>query len=268
MSSILSINNLSYEIDNKIFFDNFNMDVEDKSFTSIIGINGSGKTMLTKLICAIIPTTDKCILDGIYLNKEKVLKYITKIGIATNDFKSPFLFQKVKDELFYPLSNLGYSDNKIEKIVNKQIKYFNMENLLDKNTYDLTDGEKSKLLIVLALIHNPKLLVLDDIFSDMNKEEEQYMINKLLELKKHGLTILNITSKLSSIYKSDKVFVLNNYKIEKETSFDELIKDTKYLEKLGFSIPFEIELSSKLASCNAIDNISLNIEEMGNMLWK
>ena len=69
----------------------------------------------------------------------------------------------------------------------------------------------------------------------------------------------NITSKLSSIYKSDKVLVLNNYKIEKETSFDELIKDTKYLEKLEFSIPFEIELSSKLASCNAIDNISLNI---------
>ena len=115
MSSILSINNLSYEIDNKIFFDNFNMDVENKSFTSIIGINRAGKTMLTKLICAIIPTTDKCILDGIYLNKEKVLKYITKIGIATNDFKSPFLFQKVKDELFYPLSNLGYSENKMEK---------------------------------------------------------------------------------------------------------------------------------------------------------
>ena len=179
--AILSINNLTY----KDYFKDFNLSIEEKSFTSIVGPNGSGKTMLTKLICAIIPTTNMCILDGIYLNKEKVLKYIKRIGIATNDFKSPFLFQKVKDELFYPLSNLGYSDNKIEKIVNKKIKYFNMENLLDKNTYDLTESEKSKLLIVLALIHNPKVLVLDDIFNDMNNKEEKEMLDKLLELNRH-----------------------------------------------------------------------------------
>ena len=262
--AILSINNLTY----KDYFKDFNLNIEEKSFTSIIGSNGSGKTMLTKLICAIIPTTNMCILDGIYLNKEKVLKYIKRIGIATNDFKSPFLFQKVKDELFYPLSNLGYSDNKIEKIVNKQAKYFNIENLLDKNTYDLTESEKSKLLVVLALIHNPKVLVLDDIFNDMNNKEEKEILDKLLELNKHGLTILNITSKLSSTYKSDKIFILNNFKIEKETSFKELIKDTKYLEKLGLDIPMELELSSQLYSCNVIDHIYLDIEKLGDKLWK
>ena len=264
MSTILSINNLSY----KDFFKDLNLYIENKFFTSILGPNGSGKTMLTKLICAIIPTTDKCILDGISLNKEKVLKYIKKIGIATNDFKSPFLFQKVKDELFYPLSNLGYSDNKIESIVNKKIKYFNMENLLDKNTYDLTETEKSKLLIVLALIHNPMILVLDDIFNDMNSKEEQEMIDKLLELRKHGLTILNITSKLSTTIKSDKIYVLNNYKIEKETNFNELVKDIKYIEKMGINIPIELELSSKLTSCNIIDDICIDIEELGDKLWK
>ena len=262
--TILSIRNLTY----KDYFNNFNLDIEEKTFVSIIGPNGSGKTMLTKLICAIIPTTNMCKLDGIYLNKEKVLKYITKIGIATNDFKSPFLFQKVKDELFYPLSNLGYSDNKIENIVNKQAKYFNIENLLDKNTYDLTESEKSKLLIVLALIHNPKILVLDDIFNDMDNKQEKEMLDKLLELKRRGLTILNITSKLSTSIESDKVYILKDYKIDKETTFKELIKDIEYLDKLGLNIPIELELSSKLASCNVIDDITLNMEELGDKIWK
>lgn len=264
MSIILSINNLSY----KNLFKDLNLNIEEKSFTSIIGPNQSGKTMLTKLICAIIPTTDKCVLDGISLNKDKVLKYITKIGIATNDFKSPFLFQKVKDELFYPLSNLGYSDNKIERIVNKQIKYFNMEDLIDKNTYDLTDGEKCKLLIALALIHNPKVLVLDDIFNDMNHKEEKYMLDKLFELKRKGLTILNITSKISSTVKSDKIFILNNYKIDKEISFKKIVDNVDYLEKMGLSLPFAIDLSSKLFNCNIIDNIYYNIQEVEDKLWK
>ena len=97
MSVILKVNNLTYSINDQIFFKDFNMEVEAKKITSIIAPNKSGKTMLTKIISAIYPTNDICILDDISLNKKNVLNYLTKLGIVTNDFNKPFLFKKVKD---------------------------------------------------------------------------------------------------------------------------------------------------------------------------
>ena len=61
MPSILSVNNLNYEVNGKVFFKDFNFSLEKESFTSIIAPNESGKTMLTKILCAIIPTNDICI---------------------------------------------------------------------------------------------------------------------------------------------------------------------------------------------------------------
>ena len=83
---LLSINKLNYKIGDKKTFNDFNFDIDYNSFISIIAPNQSGKTLLTKLLCAIIPTFDMCYLDGISLNKENVLYYIKKIGIVTNDF--------------------------------------------------------------------------------------------------------------------------------------------------------------------------------------
>lgn len=268
MSKILEISDLNYSKDNRNFFKDFHLEIEKGSFISIIGPNKAGKSMLTKIICAIYPTTDKCILDGIYLNKENVLDYIQKIGIATNDFKSPFLFKKVKDELSYPLENLGYTSYKIEKIIDKILSSFEMEDIKDKNIDLLTESIKRKLLIILALIHEPKLLVLDDIFLDMNAKDQIFILKKLNELNKKGLTIINITSKLDTIYDSNLVYVLNKFKIEKILTINELFEEDSYLNKLGLKIPFVVDLSLKLKFYNLVDKIFYNLEELEDSLWK
>ena len=91
---LFKIDNLNYQINDKIFFKDFNLEVESGEYVSIIAPNKSGKSMLTKIICAIIPTTDICILDDILLNRDNVLKYITKIGIVTNDINKPLYLKK------------------------------------------------------------------------------------------------------------------------------------------------------------------------------
>lgn len=268
MSSILSIKNLSYQIKDKIFFQDFSLEVKEKFFTSIVGPNGCGKTLLTKIICAIIPTTDVCKVDGISLNKETVLKYITKIGIVTSEFKNPFLFKKVNDELFYSLSNLGYSDNKIEKTIVKLMKFFELEKILNQNISDLTESNKSKLLIVLALLHNPKVLILDDAFLNMNKNDIIFVLKKLVELQKKGLTILNITSNLDTIYPSNTVLVLNDFQIVKTATIEELFEESSYLSKLGLAIPFVVDFSLKLKHYNLVKKIYFDLEKLEEELWK
>lgn len=268
MPSILKINNLNYELNDEIFFKNFNLDIEEGEYISIIAPNKSGKTMLTKILCAIIPTVDVCALDGISLNKENVLEYITKIGVVTNDITNPFLFNKVKDELAYPLVNLGFPEHKINKKILKTSEYFDIQDLLNKKISSLTLSEKSKLLIVVALIHEPKVLILDDIFYNMNIKDQKFILDKLKELNKEGLTIINITSKLDTIYDSSKIYVLNNFQIEKEGSVLEILENDTYLNKIGLSLPFIIDLSIKLKFYGLIDKIYFDLVNLEDDLWK
>ena len=145
MAILLQINKLNYQInDDKIF--NISLDVQKGDYISIIAPNKSGKTILTKLICAIIPTDNKFQIDGIILNKENVLDYLEKIGLVSNELNI-FLTKKVKDELTLPLKNLGYNEFKINKRLNKIVEFFEIEdilsedpNLLDINNLKLLDG--------------------------------------------------------------------------------------------------------------------------------
>mgnify|MGYP004592577923 FL=1 len=116
--TILKINNLNYSRDDTIIFSNLNLNVFKKDYISIIGLNRSGKTTLTKLLCAIIPTDNIFSINDIFLNKQTVLDYIEHIGVVSNSLNI-FLTKKVKDELILPLKNLGYNELKIKK---KQLK--------------------------------------------------------------------------------------------------------------------------------------------------
>ena len=259
--SFFKINNLTY----KDYFKDFNLEIEKGKFISIIAPNHSGKTILTKIISAIIPTTDVCSLNDISLNRNTVLSYISKLGVVTNDFNQDFLFKKVKDELAYPLLNLGYTEHKINQKINIVSKFFKIENILNKNINDLNISTKKKLLIIISLIHEPELLILDDAFLEMDKKDLEFMLKRIKNLTKKGLTVLNITSSLETIIESDKVYVLNNFQIEKE--FDEEI-DYDYLSEIGIDLPFMIELSRKLEYLKLIDKVYFNVEELVGELWK
>jgi len=268
MATILSVNNLTYQIDNKIFFKDFNLEVEKGKIVSIIAPNQSGKTTLTKILCAIIPTDNNCQVLDISLNKETVLNYITKIGVVTNELNSNFLFKKVKDELAYPLLNLGYPEHKINKMINKLSNFFSITHLLNKEIKNLTKSEQKKLAIVVSLIHNPEILILDDAFLEMNANDQIFMLLKLKELNKEGLTVLNITSDLSAIYDSDYVYVLNNFQIEEQGDLFTILEKDSYLRKIGLTIPFIVDLSLKLKFYGLISKIYFDLEELEQELWK
>ena len=132
----------------------------------------------------------------------------------------------------------------------------------------LSTSNRNKLLIILALIHDPKVLILDDAFYDMDTFDKNFMLNKLKELNKNGLTILNITSDLSTVYDSDIIYILNNFKIETSGSKEDILNQDTYLNDIGLEIPFVIELSLKLKVYNLIDKLYYNLDKLDGDLWK
>ena len=110
--------------------------------------------------------------------------------------------------------------------------------------------------------------MLDDAFNNMNQSDQNFMLKKLKELTYDGLTILNITSNLETIYESNKVYIMDKFEIKKSGSVKEIFCDDSYLNKIGLKIPFIVDLSLKLNLYKLVDNIYFNIDELEENLWK
>lgn len=264
--TILKINNLNYSRDDTIIFSNLNLNVFKKDYISIIGLNRSGKTTLTKLLCAIIPTDNIFSINDISLNKQTVLDYIEHIGVVSNSLNI-FLTKKVKDELILPLKNLGYNELKINYYLNKIVKFFEIEDMLTKNITSLTNIEKAKLQIIIALIHEPSILILDDAFTELDNKTKEFMLNKLKILNEKGLTIINITTDLSTIYNSNDIYLLNDTKLEKLGNVTDTFEQDNYLRSIGFEIPFVVDLAIKLKFYGLLDKIYYDLNLLEDNLW-
>ena len=162
----MEIKNLNYD-----YFENINLVFNKKCFYSVVGSNNSGKTTLFKLISGLIITNNSIVCNGIYLNRDNLNNYIQNIGIVERVNKDSFIYQKVLDEMRFPLYNLGYSKKSIDDRINKVLEEFNMNSIKNQNINDLNYYEKTKLLIMLSLLHKPSVLLLDNVLSVFSGKE-------------------------------------------------------------------------------------------------
>ena len=263
MVKVLEINNLNYHD-----FKSINMSFENNSFYSIIGGNNSGKTTLFKLMTGFISTTNVISCDGIILNINSTNKYIQKIGIVERINKDSFIFQKVLDEMEYPLYNLGYSKKKRNTRIKEVLKHFDLEDVLDKNINELDYYTKQILLIMLSLLHNPKVLLLDNVLNVFSKYQRTN-INNLLKkwMNKKKMTIISFVPDLMDYLDSDKLILLSNFQILGEYLPSDIYQDDKKFYQEGLEIPFMVDLSVKLRMYDVINKNYSDMKEMVDNIW-
>lgn len=257
----IEINNLSFSYKDKQIFNKFNLNIEKGKWTCISGTNGSGKSTLIKLIAGILSS------DNIkVLNKNDISDIRKNIGVVL-DINNYFLCETVIEELAFSLENLNISKNEMNKRIASITKKFKIENLLNKNPNELSGGEKCKVAIMCALISSPKILILDEALSMIDKNEKKEILNMLKHLNEKGLTILMITHDLSETYYSDRLIILSNGNIILDGKPLKVMEYDKVLSRLGISLPFEVELSMKLKLYGLLSDIKTDIDEIVGELW-
>ena len=269
MKNIIEIKDLNFKYNNSIIFNNFNMKIKENSFTCIAGNNTSGKTTLIKLINGTLPSNNTITIGYSYVNDKRYNDHALELGTVYGNNLDYFLFDDVYREMTFPLENLNMKPSEIDLRILEISKFFSINKLLDKKTYDLTNKEKQQLLIVLALLHKPKILLLDNALSMMDRIARKEMIEKLRKYQqKEDLTIILTTTNLEDIVDSDYVYVINKGKIAIEGKPLEVLKEDTLLNKLGLEIPFMVDLSLKLEFYDLIKEIELDMDRMVNTLWK
>jgi ABC-2 type transport system ATP-binding protein len=245
----IEIKNLTKQYKELKALNSINLNINQGDFFGLLGPNGAGKTTTIKVLTGLSNPTKGEIK---VFNKDVIKDYKTTrslIGLAPQEINLD-KFLTVKEALLY---QAGYQNiNKKEaKIRTKELlKEFNLTDKEKKRTEQLSGGQKRKLMIAKSIIHNPKLLILDEPTAGADVELRHHLWQKLKELNKQGTTILLTTHYIEEAEQlCNKVAIINKGKIIALDSPKNLINN----EQKSISIKLKTQpktLPKKLKSYN------------------
>lgn len=266
--SIIKIDSMTFRYYDNYVFDKFSLDVDEGEWLCISGPNGSGKSTLIKIIAGLINVSSGVFICGLRAHKRTINEIRRNIGIIFDNIDNLFMCETVEDDLAFTLENLCYKPNEISKRIRNISKELNITNLLDKSIEDLSGGEKAKVALAVALIHEPKILILDESLSMIDEEEKNNILKVLDRKHKEGLTIISVIHDLRESYLADRLIILNKGEIMLDGKPLKVMEYDKILNRLGIELPFEIELSIKLKLYGLLDELIPDVEKMVDTLWQ
>jgi len=268
MESIIKVDKLTFRYKDKFIFDKFSLEIKEGEWISISGPNGSGKSTLIKILSGLINVESDIYICGLRLNKDNIYNIRKNIGIIFDNPENLFLCETVEDDIAFTLENLCVNPNKMRYSIGLLAKELNITHLLKKSPNELSGGEKVKVALACALIHEPKILILDESLSIIDEKEKIRILKILDKMHKEGMTIINVIHDLRESYYADRLIILNNGEVMLDGKPLKVMEYDRILNKLGIELPFEIELSIKLKLYGIFDRLIPDVEEMVNILWQ
>lgn len=227
---MIEIKNFSKSYGNKLAVNNLSLTIEDGDICAFVGPNGAGKTTTLKAIAGILDFSDGDILiNGLSIKKEPI-KCKEQIAYLPDN---PDLYEFLKgiDYLNFISDIYGIKDERSD-IIKKYSDLFELTGFLGNTINTYSHGMKQKLSIISALIHKPKVLLLDEPFVGLDPISSHNLKEIMNDLTKDGVSIFFSTHVLEVAEKlCNKVAVIKNGKLVIHDSMKKVIKD-KSLEDL------------------------------------
>ena len=220
----VEVKNLNFSYGEKEILKDLNMKIKSNKITAIVGESGCGKSTLAKLVGGFERNYDGEIL---YNGLSEISNDSLNENIMLVD-NNPYFF---KESLRYNLkmANKNADDDKLRQVLEEVglYSYFKniggLDSILESAGNNLSGGQKQRLAIGRALLKEPKILILDESISNIDKESEDLILNLIQKLKEK-MTIILITHRLNTVLQADYIYYLDNKKVAEEGSFEEISK--------------------------------------------
>ena len=219
--TIINVSSLSfgYAGSDVLVLEDITFDIKKGEVALIIGASGSGKTTLLKMLDkSMIPEgrlSGKAEYYGRQISSLSQAEAAVKIGYVGQNPDNQIVTDKVWHELAFGLENLGVPNADIRRRVAEMSEYFGITGWYDKNTEELSGGQKQLLNLASIMVMRPEVLLLDEPTAQLDPLAKKKFIDTVLELNKDfGITIMCVEHNLADIYyKADKVLVLEDGKL-------------------------------------------------------
>lgn len=205
----LTVNEVTKRYTNHLALDQVSLSIPEQSIFGLLGPNGAGKTTLIRIINQIINADSGTIsIFGETLDT----KHIGTIGYLPEE-RGLYKKLKVGEQLIYLARLKGLSRSDASEKCKAWIKKFEITEWWSKKVEDLSKGMAQKVQFISTVLHEPRLIILDEPFSGFDPVNAQLITREILELKNKGCTIIFSTHRMETVEDlCDHIALIDNSK--------------------------------------------------------
>tara|TARA_X000001036_G_C20646250_1_gene793119 strand:- start:266 stop:991 length:726 start_codon:yes stop_codon:yes gene_type:complete len=219
----LEVKNLIKKFKSAIAVDNISFVVKKNSTLGLLGPNGCGKTTSIGMMLGLItPSSGEIFIEGIKLNSENRIKLLNSMNFASPYIELPKkLTVKQNLDVYARLYGVNNKEERIEELITD----LNLSKFVNKNTGELSSGQKNRVSLAKSLINKPKLLFLDEPTASLDPDVGDFVREYLEKYKsKNELTMLLASHNMKEVERlCSKIVMMKQGKIVDEGTCDELI---------------------------------------------
>jgi ABC-2 type transport system ATP-binding protein len=195
MSNILEVQNVVKQYGDYTALNNVSLHVPKGSIYGLLGPNGAGKTSLIRIINQItMPDSGLVLLDGEKLNPE----HVKHIGYMPEE-RGLYKTMKVGEQCLYLAQLKGMPEAEAKKQLKYWFEKFEIQGWWDKKIQELSKGMAQKIQFIVTVLHQPKLLILDEPFSGFDPVNANLIKDEIIELNKKGTSVIFSTHRMESV---------------------------------------------------------------------
>jgi len=208
---MLEVKDLSLKLEGKQIFENISFSVGKGELLAICGPNGSGKSCLLKTVKGLLKQNNGSVL--VQGKEQDCSERLLSTGLVFQDADVQTVGETVEKDIAFGPRNLRWSDEKVKQSTEEVISLLGMQEYRKKRPQILSGGEKRCLAIAGVLAMHPGVVMMDEVFSNLDYPSVQMVLKAVLKLKEEGIAVI-IVSHDTEIFlaHADKVLVVDGGK--------------------------------------------------------
>ena len=267
---IICVRDVSFTYDGEAFaLSGASAQVERGEFVCILGGNGSGKSTLAKHLNALlVPDKGQVEVCGMDTSERQHTYAIRQsAGMVFQNPDDQLVASLVEDDVAFGPENLGVPTVELRKRVTQRLEDVGLSGFEKHETHALSGGQKQRVAIAGALAMNPEILILDEASAMLDPRGRKGLIRVVRSLNDQGMTVIMITHFMEEAALADRVIVLDEGKVARVGTPQEVLVDVDALSALNLEVPFAAELSQALRRAGVPVAAAVTEEELAKSVF-
>ena len=229
--------------------DGVDLEIEEGSFTAILGHNGSGKSTLAKHINGLLLPTEGTVWVGEIDTKEedRIWDVRKTAGMVFQNPDNQIIGNIVEEDVGFGPENIGVPTDEIWKRVDESLKAVGMTAYRKQSPNKLSGGQKQRVAIAGGMAMRPRCIILDEPTAMLDPNGRKEVIRTIRQLNQaEGITVLLITHYMEEAIDADRIIVMDDGKIVMDGKPKEIFSRVRELKTYGLDVPQATELAFEL----------------------